>query len=165
MTLPTRAASAALVLLVLTACHETAPSGRASAIPDGEASQLTPATEATPAAIHSNCALDAINGAPALSARLPAGSGTTFEGWVVDDTKRPAGRVHLFLKGPRSFDISGTTGIGRADVAAAVAPQAELAGFKIEVAHLNVPPGRYSIAIDAADHRFRCETNANVIVH
>lgn len=173
----------ASLLLSLAACSERPADGAAgsppaatqtSAAPAPESalpaparvvSSLTPAGDTAPAATHGNCALDAINGASAIDAAVAAGSGTTFEGWAVNTATQPAGAVNLVLKGAQSFNVNGATSLSRPDVASAVAPGAELAGFKIELARLDVPAGRYTISIDGADGSFRCDTSASLIVN
>lgn len=169
---------ASAVLAALSACGERPSTEQPAAAAPSTVAQpeapapvaaapavLAPYTGTPPATTHANCALDAINGASAVAAQAPAGSGVTFEGWVINMSSLPAGDMRVVLQGDgQAFQADGTTAVSRPDVASAVSAGAEMSGFKVEVPRLEVPAGRYTIAIEGADGSFRCATNASLEV-
>lgn len=111
------------------------------------------------------CALDAMNGAKATAGRFesPTAQPATMEGWVASSDMHAPAALSVVLDGPSDFQITGTTGVSRADVAKAYnAENLATAGFKIELAGLAVPAGEYKVLIahqEGGGAWVSCDTN------
>jgi hypothetical protein len=95
-----------------------------------------------------DCALDAVNGTKAVAGRFeaPAGQAATFDGWVAGTDLQAPPTFSIVLDGASDFQLTGTTGVSRVDVAQALhAEHLANAGFKVDVASLGVPPGDYKV--------------------
>jgi hypothetical protein len=132
----------------------TAPAPAASADTASAAagSNLTPWTGDLEAAGTPNqmCALDAVNGTKAVGGRfeIPAGQAATFDGWVAGTDMQAPPTLSIVLDGAADFQVTGTTGISRDDVAKAYnAEHLANAGFKLDVASLAIPTGDYKVMI------------------
>jgi hypothetical protein len=167
-------------LSLLAACDMSSEKAGAPAVPainaphapaadagttDSAPAVVTEYTGTAPAKHHSNCSIDAINGRPATDFNTDASTGATFEGWAVNNAIMPANAIRIVLIGDKSYSVEGTTGVDRADVAAAVGKGAETSGFRIVVPVLEIPRGNYSARIEGADGSFSCETRARVVVN
>lgn len=126
---------------------------------------LPPATEAAPTDL---CSLDAINGNRAINAVFNAavGQGSTFEGWASTVDTRDPGNIAIVLDGATDFQVTGSTGVARSDVASAFGAGLANAGFKIELAELNLPPGQYAVHIRSVNTpvSFVCNTKTTLII-
>lgn len=136
--------------------------------PQGVAVALTPwtasAVEAAPSEL---CSLDAIDGNGSINGVFNAAvsQGITFEGWASAADMLDPGAVIIILDGATDFQISGSTGAARPDVAAAYGPGLVNAGFKIQLPELNVPPGEYALLIAGAGAaNFVCNTKTTLTV-
>jgi hypothetical protein len=133
-----------------TAPAPAASAGTASAAAAG--ANLSPWTGDLAAAGTPNqmCALDAVNGTKAVDGRfeIPAGQAATFDGWVAGTDMQAPPTLSIVLDGASDFQINGTTGISRDDVAKAYnAEHLANAGFKLEAGSLAVPTGDYKVMI------------------
>lgn len=120
-----------------------------------------PATDATPAlsawtgsfdglAETQLCALDAVNGLPAVSGTfaVQASQPIALEGWVSTATLQAPPRLKFVLDGTSDFQITAVTGIARDDVAQAYgSTNLALSGFKTQLATFAVPAGDYSVIL------------------
>ncbi|WFC42607.1 hypothetical protein [Pseudoxanthomonas sp. SE1] len=116
------------------------------------------------------CALDAINGnSPQEGVFKVAGAGAVaFEGWAATTSLTNPGNVTVVLSKPgNAFSISGPAGIKRDDVATAYKAEALTnAGFKLELATLQVPAGEYTVSIlhDESGAQVSCASPLKMIV-
>jgi hypothetical protein len=114
------------------------------------------------------CSLDAINGVGSSNTVFSAntGQGLTFEGWATTADQHDPGNISIVFKGPPDFQIAGSTGVARSDVASAYGPGVAKAGYKVVVQALNIPVGKYAILIVGAGGTpgFICNTKTSLEV-
>jgi hypothetical protein len=120
------------------------------------------------------CALDAVNGAPAVEGafRVRNGQPITLEGWASTATLTTPPSIRLILDGALSdnasdVQLSGPTNIARDDVAKAYSAVALAnAGFKAELAALSASAGEYTVVIEHTESGASviCRTNLRLIV-
>lgn len=100
------------------------------------------------------CAIDSVNGATAVDGRFEhtANQPVVFEGWAsTSDLKRPE-RITLVLDGVSDYQVGGSTGVAREDVANAYNSTAlATAGYRVELASLAVPAGDYGLTLTHED--------------
>jgi hypothetical protein len=114
------------------------------------------------------CSLDAINGVGSVNSVFSANAGQhlTFEGWAASMDKHDPGSISIVLEGPPDFQIAGSTGVARSDVASAYGPGVSNAGFKVAVPTFNVPAGKYTVLIAGVGGAsgFTCNTKTTLVV-
>ncbi|WP_149351772.1 hypothetical protein [Cognatilysobacter lacus] len=113
------------------------------------------------------CSLDDVSGQPAVNGayRATAGQGITFEGWATTPEMKQIPNISIILDGPTDFQVSGPTGIYRADVQKVYGVAAAKAGFRIELPTLEVPPGEYQVNIAPnGQASFMCTTHFKLVV-
>jgi hypothetical protein len=125
-------------------------------------------TRAAGAATSDLCSLDAINGVGAINTVFSADAGQplTFEGWAASADKRDPGNISIVLQGPPDFQIAGSTGVSRGDVASAYGSGVANVGFKVPVPTLNIPAGKYAVLIAGVGGTpgFTCNTKTILVV-
>lgn len=113
------------------------------------------------------CSLDDISGKPAVNGvyRATAGQGVVFEGWATTPDMKQIPNIAIVLDGPTDFQVSGPTGIYRADVQKVYGVGAAKAGYRIELPTLEVPPGEYQVNIAPyGKAAFMCTTHFKLVV-
>lgn len=155
------------VAFVLGACLSLAACGDKSPDADAKSATATPPAAASDAAASvpglsawtgdlaaaqpdQLCTLDVLNGVVAKDGKfaLPTGQPAVFEGWVATSDMQSAPLFSLVLDGASDFQIIGTTGVARDDVAKAYSnDQLATAGFRLEIPALSVPAGDYTLVI------------------
>lgn len=171
---PIRAVLLVAMLALLTACDTEAeragaPAGdvrpAAAATLEPPPAMLTEYAGAPSASQHARCSIDIVNGRPTSHFDTDPTAGAIFEGWATDTSGAAAGGIRVVLVGTKSYMAEGTTGLKRADVAAAVGQAAETSGFRVAVPVLGVPKGTYSTRIEAVDGSFACPTRLRIVVN
>jgi hypothetical protein len=175
--------------LGLAACSDNAPDA-APATPAAAPAATAPAsngdaavaaapvvTEVTPwtgdlgaATAEPHCALDVLNGSPAVDGKLtlPTGDAARFEGWVATSDMHSAPTFSLVLDGATDYQLTGSTGVARDDVAKALSTdQLANAGFRIDVPSLAIPVGDYKLVLVHQENGawMSCETNQVLAVN
>lgn len=113
-----------------------------------------------------NCALDGVNGEPAESAVIAAGSQTLFSGWVTDaDGEVPSEALLVLESAAKSYSAMLTAGGDRPDVAAALGTEAaRLSGYNI-IAVLGIEPGEYeAYIVFGGANAMKCVLNKQLVV-
>lgn len=99
------------------------------------------------------CSLDTVDGSYAKQVRVTAGKPHVFRGWLLDASRKPAGKFSLILEGKQDFAIVAVTGVSRPDVGAYLRdPKLDEAGFEFVSAFTAIPPGEYKLVL-LVDHR------------
>jgi len=95
------------------------------------------------------CSFDSVDGNYGRTAvKLEREKPHVFRGWVLDETKHPAGNFQFRLKGDQSFQIAASTGIQRPDVGSYLGdPSLASAGFNFSVAIKSIPAGLYAVEL------------------
>lgn len=144
----------------------TAPSSSTDgAIAAAPAGVVTPWTgDLAAATAEPHCALDALNGTVATNGKLTvaAGQPAVIEGWVATSDMRSAPAFSLVLDGATDYQIAGSTGVSRDDVAKAYSSdQLATAGFRLDLQSLSVPAGDYKLVLAHQENGawMSCETN------
>jgi hypothetical protein len=97
--------------------------------------------------------------------KLVGGERHVFRGWVLDNTKHPAGSFSLVLKGSRIFAIPAATGVTRKDVSDFYKdPSLISAGFSISAELSPVPAGEYSLLfmIQSGQSTYYCDAKKSL---
>lgn len=114
----------------------------------------------------SPCSLDTINGSYSKTSVVVARSQpAAFVGWVLNTTKRPAGKFRLVLKGVNDYVISSSTGVVRKDVSDYFKdPSLSSAGFDILGNLSSVATGDYKVILLIGDDgkNYFCETGKSI---
>lgn len=127
-----------------------------------EASALTSATPTG-----QPCSLDSIDGNYAKQVHVTADTPHVFRGWLLDASRKPAGKFSLVLEGKQDFAIPATTGVSRPDVGAYLKnPALGIAGFAFSSAIGLVPSGDYELGllVIRGNTVYQCETGKKLIV-
>ena len=175
--------------LGLAACSDNAPDAAATApaattaatapasTGDGAVAAAPVATSVTPwtgdltaATAEPHCALDVLNGSPAADGKLtlPTGEAAVFEGWVVTSDMHSAPTFSLVLDGATDYQLTGSTGVSRDDVAKAYSTdQLAKAGFRLNVPSLAIPVGDYKLVVAHQENGawMSCQTNQVLTVN
>lgn len=141
-----------------------------SKAPESEVQEFTqrPGAQAPASAPSLHCGIDLIDThlAP-LAIVLNHRVATTFVGWIADDKNGVPRDIAVLLIGDGTYEIVGTTGLARADVAAATHKPAFIAsGFSATGRPLIVPQGEYQLALMArfGSTRLLCPLNRTIAI-
>lgn len=183
-----RCLTAATVCLIIAACgsgNQSAPeatSGAPTEIPAAAGTTpaaMPPAASSTPTleawtgwsqtAVRTElCSLDAVNGVGSVAGlfSVTAFNGATFEGWSSTVNLQNPGQIRVYLDGPEKFQVNGSTGVSRNDVAQAHGVNLSLAGFKLEISEMPLPVGEYAILIGHTHNGIEgiCDTKTKLMV-
>jgi hypothetical protein len=153
------------------AATPAAPAPAADAAAPAPGASLSPWTgNLASAQPDQHCALDALNGAVATDGKFasPAGQAAVLDGWVSTTDMHPASPFTLVFDGASDFQVTGTTGVARDDVAKAYSTdQLATAGFRLEVPALSLPAGDYKLVLAHEENGawISCETNEVLTVN
>ena len=166
--------------LGLAACSDKTPEAEAPTTAAAPATPAAPAANGAAAPVAASvapwtgdlaaataephCALDIVNGAPAADGKftLAAGGAAVFEGWVATSDMHSAPAFSLVLDGASDYQIAGSTGTPRDDVAKAYSTDTLAnAGFRLEVQSLSIPAGEYKLVLAHQENGawMACQTN------
>lgn len=113
------------------------------------------------------CSLDSIDGNYAKQVHVTASKPHVFRGWLLDASRKPAGKFSLMLEGKQDFAIPATTGVSRPDVGDYLKdPALDTVGFAFSSVIGSVPSGEYKLTllISHGNGAHLCETGKALAV-
>ncbi len=113
------------------------------------------------------CSLDSIDGNYAKQVHVTADTPHVFRGWLLDASRKPAGKFSLVLEGKQDFAIPATTGVSRPDVGAYLKnPALGTAGFAFSSALESVSPGTYDVKllVHQGSSAYVCDAKRKIVV-
>lgn len=147
-----------------TSAASTAPGASAAtmSVPKGSVSPMDAGVVANAQWTGAACSLDTIDDSYSKDQiKLDRNHPHVFRGWLLDETKQPAGNFSLVLKGAQDYAISASTGEMRKDVGEYFKdPALNAAGFSVSADLSAVQVGDYDIkfVVQKSGHTYFCDS-------
>jgi hypothetical protein len=166
--------AALLFALALSACGsgESSPSaaaaGAAGPVASGKVVLLDSDALVGAQSTGTACSLDTIDDSYAKEASLENTKPHVFRGWMLSESRQPAGKFDLVLKGTPSYAIAASTGETRKDVGEYFKdPAMSTAGFSVSSDLSGVPAGVHDIifVIERNGRTYYCDSGKKLSLH
>lgn len=139
-----------------------------TAVAEDKIQSLGPDVLASAQSTDAPCSLDSIDGNYFKDqVKLASGKSHVFRGWLLDETRHPAGNFSFVLKGPHNYAIPTKTGVVRNDVGDYFKDSAlSDTGFNFSTTLASISAGEYHVTfvIQRDQKAYFCDSGKTFIV-